>query len=226
MEKYGTVPPRFTKGWWDWFFEYYKLHVLAAAFVLCITGITIYQVATKVNYDITVTYIGSSTPNEQQQNEISEKLAEVIPDVNGNGKKQVFFQILTSPNSEAKNTDAQYTMAIETKKMVELQVGEAFMFITDKEQIDTWYAQGMEDIFSDADEWLDEENKSLERCEGKGEKCFVKIPADNIMTDAGFAAGEELYVAVRDMREKEDTEEKKATQKASFDAANYILKTR
>ena len=118
-------------------------------------------------------------------------------------------------------------MAIETKKMFELQMGDSFAFIVNKAQMNGWYANELaQGMFSEADSWLSEENKACERAEGFGEKYFVKIPTPNIFTDADFAKDEELYIAVRVIRENEDKEKAEAIQKASFDAANYILMKR
>lgn len=231
MEKYGTVPKRFTKGWWEWFWEYYKIHVLAGAFVLLLAGVTIYQAVTKPHYDITVTYMGECSANESQLEQIDTELETVVPDVNGNGKTDVFFQVLTSGSqtqtSVGTSNDAEYTMAIETKKMFELQMGDSFVFVTNKAQMDGWYANELaQDMFTESDSWLTEENKSCERAEGLGEKYFVKVPNTSIFSEVGFATGEDLYVAVRVIRENEDKEQAEKIQSASFDAANYILRKR
>lgn len=225
MEKYGTVPKKFTKGWWEWFWEYYKIHVIAGAFVLLAGLITVYQFATRVDYDITVTYIGKCTAAEKQINKISEELEEVILDVNGNKKKDVMFQVMTTSDAEVQN--AQYTMAIETKKMIELQMGETFLYIINKEQMNNWYENGLaQDTFVPADEWLNDENKTCERAEGEGSAYFVKLISPNILTDAGLEADEELFVGVRAVRETDEEKEAEAALISSCDAANYLLAKR
>lgn len=225
MEKYGTVPKKFTKGWWEWFWEYYKIHVIASAFVLLAGLITVYQFATRVDYDITVTYIGKCTAAEEQINKISEELEEVILDVNGNKKKDVMFQVMTTSDAEVQN--AQYTMAIETKKMIELQMGETFLYIINKEQMNNWYENGLaKDTFVPADEWLNDENKTCERAEGEGSAYFVKLISPNILTDAGLEADEELFVGVRAVRETDEEKETEAALISSCNAANYLLAKR
>ena len=57
MEKYGTVPKRFTKAWWEYFWEYYKLHVIVSVVVISMIGISAHQLLTNPKYDVTVTYV-------------------------------------------------------------------------------------------------------------------------------------------------------------------------
>ena len=42
-EKYGVVPKRFTREWWDYFWMYYKWHTIAIAFVIIAVTVTIVQ---------------------------------------------------------------------------------------------------------------------------------------------------------------------------------------
>lgn len=228
MEKYGTMPKRFTKEWWDWFWEYHKIHVLVIGFILFILGVTVYQAVTKTNYDTVVSYMGMYSANETQYENIEKSLEEVVPDVNENGKTDVLFQVFAAGLGNTGNMqDGEYKMAIETKKTFELQMGDTFVFIADETQMNTWYAYELiQDMFLPADDWLSEENKSCERAEGEGENYFVKLPAENLLAENKFAQNEELYIAVRVIRENEDKEKAEAGQYAGKYAANRILSKR
>ena len=46
-EKYGEVPPKFTKKWWEYFWDYYKWHVIITVVAVLIASVTIVQCATR-----------------------------------------------------------------------------------------------------------------------------------------------------------------------------------
>lgn len=229
MEKYGQVPKKFTKEWWEWLWEYYKLHICVTLVVLFATGLTIYQVKTKIHYDLYITYMGTSMPIEGQTSAIEDEWNSILPDVNGNGKTEVFFQTMTDLGENASSVlggqSVEYTAAIETKKTVELQMGESFVFIISKHQMDTWYAHGLtDDVFVPSDVWLS--NKDVEKAPDAAANCFVKLPEGNPLEKNGFAADEELYIAVRSIRDNEDEDEVKKIQQAAFTAADYAVNGR
>lgn len=224
MEKYGKVPPRFTKDWWEWFFEYYRVHIIAAAFAAFLVGVTVFQFTTRINYDVTVTYICETMPDETAQKKVADKLAEAVFDVNENGKTEVLFQAMLSSRDGVQN--AEYTAAGETKKMLELQAGETFLFAACGSQVKSWENNGLlEGIFSPADSWLSEEDKTLSRAEGVSGKYFVKLPEDNLIKEF-FGDNEDIYVAIREIRDKEDKQKAEKMRDAGVMAAQYLLKTK
>ena len=50
-EKYGEVPPKFTKKWWEYFWDYYKWHVIITVVAVLIASVTIVQCATRPKYE-------------------------------------------------------------------------------------------------------------------------------------------------------------------------------
>ena len=51
-EKYGEVPPKFTKKWWEYFWDYYKWHVIITVVAVLIASVTIVQCATsEIRYE-------------------------------------------------------------------------------------------------------------------------------------------------------------------------------
>lgn len=226
MEKYGKVPKKFTKEWWEWFWTYYKIHTCAAVIVGAAVAITVYQAKTKIDYDLYISYIGTHTTADGQSDAIKASFAEVVPDVNENGKSEVQFTVITDLTDETSASlggkVAEYTAATETKKTVELQMGDSFVFIISKNQMDRWYEHGLaEDAFVKSEEWLTAQN--AEKPEGEANEYFVKLCKNNPLSNAGFAEDEELYVAVREIREDEDGEKAEKIQKAAFSAADYAV---
>ena len=58
MEKYGEVPRRFTKAWWEHFWYYYKWHTFGVIFVAVMIAISCTECAMRDKYDVTITYAG------------------------------------------------------------------------------------------------------------------------------------------------------------------------
>ena len=63
-EKYGEVPPKFTKKWWEYFWDYYKWHVIITVVAVLIASVTIVQCATRPKYDMNVVYAGHMNYSE------------------------------------------------------------------------------------------------------------------------------------------------------------------
>lgn len=212
MEKYGTIPKRFTKAWWEYFWEYYKWHVIIALVAGSMIAITAYQLLSKIDYDITVTYIGSAKYDEDSEIKISEALEEVADDVNQNGKTDVKFQNLSVRSINSGVESAQYTMATEMKKTLELQSGESEIFILDKEQVLSVYEMNIANgLFIPAEEWATGEH---EAAPGEASAYFMKID-NSFLEENGFYT-DDIYIGVKAV---EFTDEQVAAKKT----ADYIL---
>ena len=225
MEKYGTVPKKFTKEWWEYFWDYYKWHVIIGAVLLAMITVTAVQLVTKIKYDAVVTYIGTAVYSEDAQKEIADSFAQITDDVNGNGKKDVQFQIISTASSKSALENPQYTMAIETKTIFEIQTGESFLFIMDAEQVQKIYENGIADgLFIPVEDWLEEINSEVEPADGAAGDYFVKLPTNAFFKNYEFECGD-IYVGVRKIRENEDEISAKE-QIAAFKLANYLLSYR
>ena len=134
-EKYGTVPPKFTKAWWEYFWLYYKWHTLITLFVVVCVVTTIYQRITAVKYDITLTYAGYSTYSEETINEVSSALSPLCEDVDENGETNLYFSVLSFLPDDS---DPNYNMAMYTKLQLSLSADEAYLYIIDEELVDTF----------------------------------------------------------------------------------------
>ena len=65
MERYGTIPKRFTKEWWDYFWYYYKWRVIFILVAVIFLAITCTQCAMRIDYDMKISYVGSNYYYEQ-----------------------------------------------------------------------------------------------------------------------------------------------------------------
>lgn len=141
-EKYGTVPKKFTREWWDYFWTYYKWYVLVAAFLIITVSITIYQKATQPRYDLTIAYAGERIFSEEFENEFTKEASKLCEDVDKNGEKSVLF---TQMNLSADAADAEYAMAMQTKLDLSISEEDIFIYILDKKVADTYSGESADD---------------------------------------------------------------------------------
>lgn len=111
-EKYGEIPPKFTKQWWEYFWEYYKWHVIITAVAVIIAAVTIVQCATREKYDMTVVYAGHMNYSEGETERLKSLMEECISDIDGDGKQSVDFQPLVFSDGAGSE---EYDYAMQTK---------------------------------------------------------------------------------------------------------------
>ena len=128
-EKYGTIPKKFTKEWWEYFWMYYKWHVLGTLFVIIAVTVTIVQVATKPKYDLTVCFAGTAIIPEEIAVSIEDTLGPLCEDVDGNGKKNITFTQLCIDHK----SDPEYAMSMMQKLNLMLTEDDVYLYIMDAE---------------------------------------------------------------------------------------------
>lgn len=193
MEKYGTIPPKFTKAWWDYVWYYYKWYFLGGLFVLFLIATTVVQCTQKVDYDITLTYVGAPYFPEDMLARVEQGIAENIDDVTGNGKKEVFIQMLTQA-SGAQTIDPQYTYAMNMKATLEYQSGESVIFLYSRADMDNIAASdAIEGLFMPVREW----NTAY-----TGDEAFFNLEGNAFFENLGVDTSD-LYMAVRNIRRDE-----------------------
>lgn len=217
MEKYGEIPKRFTKEWWSYFWEYYKWHVIITVFAIAMISITAVQLISKTDYDEIVTYIGKADYSDTSVDELSAELSGAIPDVNGNGSSDVLFQVIQSSESASGAENPQYVAAFETKKNVELQMGDGIVFLMDKTQADKLVEFEMESIFIPVEEWYSEYTQGCSYNE-----YFIKLESNVFFEKYGFET-EDVYIGVRALRNDEKNESDKKRLDGGINIAEYLL---
>lgn len=214
MEKYGTIPPKFTKDWWDYIWTYYKWYFVSAFIALILIVTTAVQCANRIDYDLTVSYVGDKYFDETAQEQVEAAMAEQIDDADGNGQKDVFFQLLNVGGTE--QTDAQYQMAMQIKVSTEYAAGETFLYLYSKTELDSLLQTGSADgLFVSTSEWMEEGGSDTEfAVDLEGNAFFEQygIPTDG------------LYMAVRAIRADEAEEQVHVIRSANaVKLANYII---
>lgn len=129
-EKYGEVPPKFTKKWWEYFWDYYKWHTITVICVIAAIVITVVQVKNREKYDLNIlvgTYSHMTTESiESLTNELEEK----TNDVDDNGESNIMLLY----NGFSDNVDqTEYNSAMEARFSLYLQEDRSFIFIVDEQ---------------------------------------------------------------------------------------------
>lgn len=194
-EKYGTVPDRWTKEWWAYFWDYYKLHTIAAVFIIVCIAVTIVQYATRERYDLTVTYAGYKMYSDEDAEKIQNVLSQYTEDVDKNGEKSVFFQDMTfmgTPGSE------EYDYAIQSKLDVQFVDDAAYLFIYDEKEIHTMMGRNaVSGQYTAVEDWADAEiDDSLLYKAEDGKSYAVKLSDSALLGENGIYH-DDLYVLVR-----------------------------
>lgn len=130
-EKYGTIPPKFTKDWWGYVWEYYKLHILATLVVLAFVGSYIHSCATQVHYDVTVVHIDSNIIGEDVSEALRADLGDKINDIDANDEKNIEFMSMTimdAPGFEEQD------MAMQTKFFLSFTHDTTYLYLVSDEQ--------------------------------------------------------------------------------------------
>lgn len=108
------------------FWYYNKLKVNVIITLIAVVSYTIFQLVTAEKYDLEVAYYGERGFTEEQIESFKQYLSENIEDINGDGKKNVQFTVVTYSQKQAPN---EYGMAINQKFLIELSEGTAYAYI-------------------------------------------------------------------------------------------------
>ncbi len=108
------------------FWYYNKLKVIVITTLIAVVSYTIFQLVTAEKYDLEVAYYGERGFTEEQIESFKQYLSENIEDINGDGKKNVQFTVVTYTQQQTIN---EYGMAINQKFMMELSAGTAYAYI-------------------------------------------------------------------------------------------------
>ena len=193
-EKYGVVPPKFTKAWWEYFWEYYKIHTIAIGFIVIAVVTTAVQCATKEKFDLTMTYAGKLPITTEMSDKAEELCEPFIEDVDANGEKNIFFQVMTISGERGFE---EYDYALTTKLQLEYQMENSFIFMYDEKQLETMMnLDYVGEMFLPVSEWAGDvdESKIVKAPNGVG--YAVDISGSKLFNDNGIIC-EGTYLTIK-----------------------------
>ena len=192
MEVYGEKPKRFTKEWWEYFWDYYKWHTIAAIVVLVVIISTVTECATRVHYDLQLDYISDQAMSTEAQEALAALMEENIDDVTQNGKTEAYVLYLDM----GERNDPQYVQAMQTKYAIEMGNTESFVFLISKDYADL-LTEG--EILVKAEDWCDAPSYN---------GYFVDLKDCTVLKDIGVNT-DDLYVCIINIREKNEEKREK-----------------
>lgn len=219
MEKYGTIPKKFTKAWWEYYWEYYKWHTVAVLFVIFMISSIIYSNVTETKYDLYVSYVGQEVFDEARPR-LTELLTPATEEITDNDKIDISFDIYPMDASKAPDvTMVEMESTIGMKLMAELEAGSSYLYLVTKGNLESFYA--LTDCFVPASLYAGDNEDVFIDENGKG--CAVSLKDNEKLAGIGVDTSE-LYLAVRSLyeRDKEDTEKTKLYEN-SLKVAEFIV---
>lgn len=217
MERYGTIPKRFTKEWWSYFWYYYKWHVLGTLFALFFIVFTCVQCATRPKYDTMVTYAGSKVYDDAALNALASLAGQDFPDIDGNGKVLVGVQQMNFSNNAS---TAEYDYAIQTKLDLTLQDGETLLYLYDKATAELMLGREYADqIYAPLSQWCANPKQGEQLMIGT-EGYAISLSGSKLLEENQIYH-EDLYLVVR--TPKDQNEKTLAAYNASIAFANKLV---
>ncbi len=222
MEKYGTIPKRFTKAWWEYFWTYYKLHTISLAIGLAIIISLLYQCANIKKYDFKLTVAGSTTFTEIQNAKIEEKLAPAAFDCDGNGEVNLLIQNLLL---DSKKNNTEYQVVMSQKLMVEFNVSDGLLFIFDEDVANIYLEDpACKDAFVPVAEWATEPYDDEKLAFSEGSAYGVNLSESKILSEIEFDS-ENCYLMLRKMRaDEKDDPTGEIKRDNAYRAANMLIR--
>lgn len=220
-EKYGTVPPKFTKSWWEYFWMYYKWHTIITVFLVIAIASTIYQNVTAPKYDITLMYAGKKVYSEETATSLSEKLSPMCEDVDKNEESSLLFsQLNIDLNTKS---DGEYLMAMITKLQLSLAEDDVYLYIMDEETAKYCLGEDTENaIFAPLDDYLTSDTDNLEKFTVNGIEFGIKLNDCEFFDQFGDSFNEQ-YLFLRYYPREDQKKRQLAGYEASIKLANEIL---
>ncbi|MBR1969771.1 MAG: hypothetical protein IKA17_05405 [Clostridia bacterium] len=223
-EKYGTIPPKFTKKWWNYFWEYYKIHTIVVLVIIVAVASTIYSKVNEPKYDLTICYAGASIFDEQTEENIRKEASKITPDVNENGESLCdFYQMSFSIEDKSGDVmmDEEYTRAMHTKMQLSLAGDEIYIYILDKSHLEFYATEKMDHCpFAPLKNWLEKDYK-FSRYSVEGEDIAISLEGNQFLKKNGIDSTDKYLV----MRYYPRKDQKKQLEgyKAAVKLANEIL---
>lgn len=216
-EKYGTIPPRFSKDWWGYFWEYYKVQTIALALIIIALILMINEFLTKPYYDLSVTYAADQYLSGDNMDKLEKLLSENVVDQNNDGKELLFV------NKYVYSEDTQnlsWQSAMLTKFQVDFMSEDVGLFIFDLSKAKIYETSGIAEAFMPVDEWLNIEVSDEKMLKFSDKFYAVSLAESKLLNDLEINTNN-LYIAVRMNNRESDILKKRIDN--SKDIANHIL---
>lgn len=200
-EKYGTIPPKFTKAWWSYFWDYYKWYVIAAVLIM---SFIIYAVTTEVktpNYDMTVIYTGEKAFEEEALTAMQKKFEEYSTDANGDDEVNV--QVVTYGRTLEEGREME-DFGSKVNFDASFEEDCKFLYLIDKKWLDIMFAPGnIDNVLVPVSEWGVDTPGDAQTAYCENIPYAVSLKDSKIMQELGIDC-DDVYVMLRINKETDE----------------------
>lgn len=128
-------------GYWfkNVYWYNFKIHTLIGAFVAIMLTILICDMVNRVDNDLDFILAGDVYVTDEQMQEITERFTAFVPDINGDEKVTIGYQMLSTDMNESYN---EMAIAAEQKLSVSFADDRFVLFIVDGKHMENFAAQG------------------------------------------------------------------------------------
>ena len=219
MEKYGEVPPRFTKKWWGHIWEYYKWHFIITALAILIAVVTIVQCTHRTEYDLVMIYAGHKDLPNMTQNRLYELATERVDDVDGNGEVVVDLKTLVFTDIDG-NED--YDFAIQTKLDLSFLDDYTYIYLMDEAQARIYTGRkDTTDAFEEVGAFYNGTDKEILYTTDENKSFAVSLKDSALLKEKGIDA-DDLYMMVR--RDNGASEKNTKSHESAIELAKELVK--
>lgn len=164
-EKYGTIPKRFTPKWWEYFWDYYKWHTLAAIFAVFFVVSWAYSALTAEKFDLKIVHFGNTIFGDEGSLSLAAELEEVIIDADQNGEKNIELinlELMDEVEIMQASSLEQYNQSLYSKFFLTFGDETTYLYLVDSALLKDLAKDGREDeFFLPIDEWGIDAQKNL-----------------------------------------------------------------
>lgn len=151
MEKYGEIPKRFTKKWWGYFWDYYKVHTIVAVVAVVALVSTVARCSRQVDYDLSINTIAMETLSLEGENALCAALSDAVDDIDGKDGVNVYIDQIPLGTSE---NELEYESTLMQKFFIELSFGEAYIYLFSKDYANSYLNRDdCADSFMSVNDW-------------------------------------------------------------------------
>ncbi len=214
-------PKRFSKEWFSYVWDYYKVHIICVLVGLFLLFITYNDYKNTVRYDLDVQFIAGGVIPSEIAEEIARKSEIFIRDIDENGEKNVSFNQLNFTLDAI--ADGNTAMTLENKLASVLASEDQMFYIFDTMMLnDVVNMNAAEGIFLPVETYFTTEDTNISFFECDGVNCAVSLKDSTILRELNIDASD-LYVAVRMNYDEADEDLKKRHENAVL-LANALAK--
>ncbi len=146
-----------TRDWKNYYWYYYKWHILGSLALILIIAICTAQCMMKVNPDYYVLFYSDTYISDQALAEVTDSLEEISDDLNGDGKVKV--QAINCSFTEDDNPNIR--LSAHQQATMQMQTTDACIWVLDEQGVDLYYHNQDIDLFAEHSAFNENDKHSI-----------------------------------------------------------------